>query len=73
MAGPDHDQLPAGLVITEEEIDAVLEEFGGDSRAAIRALLADIATLAHDHVTTVSLGFVRGNVLGSTMRRRNKL
>ena len=70
MAGPHDDRLPAGLVITEEEVDAVLEEFRGDPRAAIRALLADIATLAHDHVTTVSLGFVRGEVLGRKLRGR---
>ena len=44
-------------------MDAVLAEFEGDARAAIRALLDDIDTLARDHVATVSLGFERGDVL----------
>lgn len=42
---------------TEAEIDAVLAEFEGDPRAAIRALLYDLAA---DRALTVSLGYVRG-------------
>ena len=45
---------------TEAEIDAVVEEFGGDLREAIRALLHDIAVLAADLTRTVSRGYVRG-------------
>ena len=53
----------ARLVVTEEDVDAVLEEFGGDHRAAIRALLHDLDVLARDHAATVSHGFVRGEFL----------
>lgn len=53
-------------------MDAVLAEFEGDARAAIRALLDDIDTLARDHVATVSLGFVRGDVLPTGLRRRGR-
>ena len=45
---------------TEADIDAVVEEFGGDLREAIRALLHDIAVLAADLASTVSRGYVRG-------------
>lgn len=58
--------------VTEAEVDAVLAEFDGDGRTAIRALLEDIATLAHDHVTNVSLGFVRGEVFGKKVRQRRQ-
>ena len=47
---------------TEAEVDAVIEEFGGDLRAAIRALLHDVAVLASDFAGAVSHGFVRGRV-----------
>ncbi|WP_166652325.1 hypothetical protein [Enterovirga rhinocerotis] len=53
-------------------MDAVLEEFQGDPRAAIRALLHDVDALARDHVATVSLGFVRGEVLPAGLRRRGR-
>ena len=45
---------------TETEVDAVLGEFEGDARAAIRALLHDLAALAADRALTVSRGYVRG-------------
>ena len=45
---------------TEAEVDAVVEEFGGDLRAAIRALLHDLAVLAADFAGAVSRGYVRG-------------
>lgn len=54
---PDEKAL---LLITDEEIDAVLEEVGGDPREAIRALLHDLAVLAHDADRLVSHGYVRG-------------
>lgn len=47
---------------TESDIDAVLAEFGGDAREALRALLADIATLAADYEADVSRGYVRGEI-----------
>jgi hypothetical protein len=46
----------------ESDIDAVLAEFGGDAREALRALLADIATLAADYEADVSRGYVRGEI-----------
>ena len=40
-------------------VDAVLEEFGGNPRAAIKALLHDIDALARDFSNNVSRGYVR--------------
>jgi hypothetical protein len=54
---------------SERDIDAVLAEFGGDPREAIRALLADIATLAADYQADVSRGFVRGEIPRLPARR----
>jgi hypothetical protein len=48
---------------TDEEIDALVAEFGGDHRAAIRALLHDLTELALDSEASVSKGFVRGNLM----------
>jgi hypothetical protein len=45
---PDEDQRPRnhpGRFPNESDIDAVLEEFGNDPRAAIRALLCDLEAL----------------------------
>lgn len=36
------------LIAIDEEVEAVLAEFDGDPRRAIRALLDDIAALAED-------------------------
>ena len=36
------------LIVIDEEVEAVLAEFDGDPRRAIRALLDDIAALAED-------------------------
>lgn len=47
---------------TDEEIDAILAEFGGDARAAIRALLHDLTQIALDSEAAVSRGYVRGNL-----------
>lgn len=44
----------------EAEIDALLAEHQGDARAAIAALLHDIAVLASDAESRTSRGFVRG-------------
>jgi hypothetical protein len=46
--------------VTEDEIDEVLAEFGGDAREAIRALLHDQAALVTDAEQAVSRGFLRG-------------
>ncbi len=45
---------------TDAEVDAVIEEFEGDLREAIRALLHDVAVLAADYSSAVSRGYVRG-------------
>jgi hypothetical protein len=44
----------------EADVEAVLEEFGGDARAALRAVLHDLTVLAADYESCVSKGFVRG-------------
>jgi hypothetical protein len=50
-----HDTYPE-----EADVEAVIEEFGGDARAALRAVLHDLAVLAADYESCVSKGFVRG-------------
>jgi hypothetical protein len=47
----------------DAEIDAVLAEFNGDARAAIRALLHDLSALARDADASTSWGYVRGRVI----------
>ena len=54
----------------DREIDAVLDEFGGDARAAIGALLHDWDALARDAVRAISHGFVRGRLTALDRRRR---
>lgn len=44
----------------EGKIDSVLEEFGGDARAAIGALLHNREELLRDADRAASLGFLRG-------------
>lgn len=55
---------------TEADIDAVIEEFAGNAREAIRALLHDLTILAGDYQASVSHGFVRGDVPKLVMPRR---
>jgi hypothetical protein len=59
---PDDDAAKAPNV-SQQEVDAVLAEFGGDARAAIAALLHDLHTLALDAEASTSRGYVRGNVV----------
>jgi ATP-dependent exoDNAse (exonuclease V) alpha subunit len=54
---------PVVTQATDEEIDAIVAEFGGDPRLAIRALLHDLTELAMDSEAAVSRGFVRGRLL----------
>ena len=54
----------------DADVEAVLAEFGGDARAAIRALLRDVAILAEDYEATVSRGFVRGAILRVVLKRK---
>ena len=44
---------------SDADVDAVLQEFAGDHRAAIAALLHDVAALAADYGLSVSRGYVR--------------
>lgn len=53
---------------TDEEIDAVIAEFGGDPRLAIRALLHDLTQIALDSDAAVSHGYVRGRLLTFRLR-----
>ena len=53
---------------TEEEIDAIVAEFGGDCRAAIRALLHDLTELVVDSEAAVSRGYVRSDFLPFKLR-----
>ena len=47
----------------DKDIDAIIAEFGGDPKAAIRALLHDLTELALDSEAAVSRGYVCGNLL----------
>jgi len=60
MSEPAPDTQPSGPAISEEEIDAVIEEAKGDAREAVRMLLHDLAVMAADADRLVSNGFVRG-------------
>jgi hypothetical protein len=53
----------------EGDVDAVLYEFKGDAREAIRALLHDLAVLAADYEASVSRGYVRGDIPKIVIRR----
>jgi hypothetical protein len=54
---------------TEDEIDAIIEECGGDPREAIRTLLHDLTELAIDSEAAVSRGYVRGELLPFRLRQ----
>ena len=55
---------------SDGDVEAILYEFKGDAREAIRALLHDISVLAGDFEASVSHGFVRGAVPKLVLRRR---
>lgn len=58
---------PAAL---QAEIDMILAEHEGDARAAIAALLHDIAVLAMDAESRTSLGYVRGKFARPALRKK---
>ena len=60
MAQPHPSPMIVDEAARKAEVDEVLTEFGGDARAAIRALLDDQATLVADAEEAVSRGFLRG-------------
>lgn len=51
---------------TDDDVDAVLDQFDGDATEAIRALLSNLVALAADHGACVSKGYVRGNLARSS-------
>ncbi len=53
------EQATALAYPTDEQVDEVLAEFGGDHRKAIAALLHDFNALASDYEAAVSHGFIR--------------
>ena len=52
----------SSIIIEDREIEALMSEFNGDPKEAIRALLHDIALLAEDRDNSVSYGYVRGRL-----------
>ena len=54
---------------SDADVEALLYEFKGDARVAIRALLHDLAVLAEDALRQVSRGYVRGQVWTLKARR----
>ena len=54
---------------TDEEIDEIIAEFGGDPLLPIRALLHALTQLALDSEVAVSRGYVRGRLLPFWARR----
>lgn len=69
MSGTDNSRPPPD---DDAAIDAVLDEFGGDARAAIKALLHDLDALAADARAMVSRGYVRGYDFVEWRRAANK-
>lgn len=63
-AGYDVGLSPPGVpyVPTDEDVEAVLAEFDGDPKRAIRALLEDIGVLADDRRKNVSYGAIYGHL-----------
>lgn len=47
---------------TDDDVDGVIAEAGGDPREAVRMLLTDLDALARDRNASVSRGFVYGRV-----------
>ncbi|MBN8942799.1 MAG: hypothetical protein J0H01_25075 [Rhizobiales bacterium] len=63
-SGYDVGLSPPGVpyVPTDEDVEAVLAEFDGDPKRAIRALLEDIGVLADDRRKNVSYGSIYGHL-----------
>ena len=57
---PKRPPEPDTFAVSDQEVDAVLEEAGGNSREAIRMVLRDLAVMAADADAAVSRGFLRG-------------
>ena len=59
-------------IASDAEVDAVLAEFNGDPRSAIRALLHDMSLIVRDSEVVVSHGFVRGRLLSFNLPATGK-
>jgi hypothetical protein len=63
--------------LTEEEaeaaVEALLEQFNGDTAAVIKALVVDLEQLTRKFNASVSTGFVRSIGCESTIVRVNQL
>lgn len=59
---PASAEQSVAIEATDDEIDAIIEECGGNPREAIRVLLHDLAALAIDAEASVSRGYVRGRL-----------
>lgn len=68
---PSRPPEPDHFAVSDEDIDTVLEEAGGDSREAIRMVLRDLAVMAADADAATSRGFLRGRF--SEGRRRPRV
>ncbi len=69
----DPEELAESQPEIDDEVEAVIREFGGDPRAAIRALLHDLDALARGYGLGISRGYVRHEVRagrGPTRRER---
>jgi hypothetical protein len=60
MGAAEKQEAVDPLAVSDDEIDAVLEEAGDDAREAIRMLLHDLAVMAADADAAASRGFLRG-------------
>jgi len=58
------------FAVSDQEVDAVLEEAGGDAREAIRMVLRDLAVMAADADAASSRGFLRGRFSEGCRRPR---
>lgn len=68
---PQRPPEPGPFAVSDQEIDAVIDETGGDPREAIRNLLRDLAVMAADADAAASRGFLRGRF--SEGRRRPRI
>lgn len=71
MGAAEKQETADPFAVSDDEIDAVLEEADGDAREAIRMVLRDLAVMAADADAAASRGFLRGRF--SEGRRRPRV
>jgi hypothetical protein len=57
------------LAVSDEEVDAVIQEAKVDPRGAIRMLIRDLAMMAVDADSATSRGFLRGRIVAGVRRQ----